>query len=325
MLGQVGIAFEPVPSRLRDTVVDVQGVLWLAPPPRHELRSLEFHYTALEHEAAASGGEITFSIMPTGAPMITEWVIRSAQLSVLDPIEPSGIHHRVYDRRERKNVRLLAIRETGGVVVSATWPNGKEWHAALRTISGQLIAEAGTPIPGMDVWLENSADTVIAKDNGEFTLTNVVPGVYMVMVADSSLAKVGVVRGRRIIDVRADDHLQAHILVPPIHRVVATQCDPQPAPPGSGALLGRVVDEAGAPMADVAIDATWTPRAAGDPTDPQPDRETRSDETGRFAICGAPLGKQVRLHAARAGTSADVEWTQRPLLTMTFVLRPAAQ
>jgi hypothetical protein len=320
--GEVGIGFDPVADRLRDTLVDVRGVLWLS-PAEHALRSLEFNYTDLEREADLSGGEIRFNVMPNGAPMVTRWVIRSARLSVLDPVTVPGIKRKLFDRRDRKNVRVVGIHEDGGVVVSATWMDGRQWRdSTLRIVSGQLLNEGESPVEGMRVWLDDSPDTTLTDADGNFMLTGVLPGAYMLMASDSELARVGVARGRRVIDVRDDDHRTANIVYLSVPHLLQTQCEGEHKADGSGALLGRVVDRSGAPMPDVLLDAIWRPDAGADS---RPDLETRSDDGGRFAVCGAPIGAVVRLHALSPGAAADVEWKQAALQTLTLTIRPSAR
>jgi hypothetical protein len=320
--GEVGIGFDPVADRLRDTLVDVRGVLWLS-PAEHALRSLEFNYTDLEREADLSGGEIRFNVMPNGAPMVTRWVIRSARLSVLDPVTVPGIKRKLFDRRDRKNVRVVGIHEDGGVVVSATWMDGRQWRdSTLRIVSGQLLNEGESPVEGMRVWLDDSPDTTLTDADGNFMLTGVLPGAYMLMASDSELARVGVARGRRVIDVRDDDHRTANVVYLSVPHLVQTQCEGEHKADGSGALLGRVVDRSGAPMPDVLLDAIWRPDAGADS---RPDLETRSDDGGRFAVCGAPIGAVVRLHALSPGAAADVEWKQAALQTLTLTIRPSAR
>jgi hypothetical protein len=315
---EVGIGFEPVADRRRDTLVDVKGVLWLS-PSAHALRSLEFNYTDLEREADISGGEVTFTVMPTGAPMITRWVIRSARLSAIDPVTRPGVSRKLFDRRDRTNVRLIKIREDGGRVVAATWPDGRRWRdSTLRVVSGQLITDAGTPIAGMMVWLEDSPDSTVTDDSGKFALTGVLPGAYMIMASDSALARVGVARGRRVIDVRESSHRTANIVYLSAAQLVANACEGQRRPNGTGVLLGRVVDQNAAPIADVQLGATWRPET--DSTT-RPDLETYSDSSGRFAVCGAPLGGVVRLRAVAPGSATDVEWKQAVLQAMTVVIR----
>lgn len=318
--GDIGIGFDPVNERGRDTLVDVRGVLWID-SARHELRSLEFQYTGLEPSARTSGGDIEFEVMPNGAPMITRWTIRSAVLAVEAPITAPIVQRRPPDRRDRTDVRVLSWREEGGSVATATWPDGRSWRGALRTIAGKLVGELGRPIAGARVWLWNGPDTVTSDSTGAYALTGVLPGVYVVYAADSSLAHVDLPQGRRIVDVRDNDHRDAAVLVVPRRSVVAARCKGQKLAPESGVLLGRVVDPSGEPVAEASIEVRWTPRPPNAGTTQRPDRSLTADDDGRFALCGAPLGATVRLRAAGDGQATDVEWKQSSLMTMLLVLR----
>ncbi|HTI64756.1 MAG TPA: carboxypeptidase-like regulatory domain-containing protein [Gemmatimonadaceae bacterium] len=323
--GEVGIGFDPVSERGRDTLVDVSGTLWMD-AGRFELRALDFQYTGLERDARGSGGEIAFETMPNGTAMITRWAIRTAVLAIDAPLTPMLAARRERDRRDRNDVRVVEWREEGGVVVSAAWPNGQRWRAPLRRISGTLVGELGRGLVGVRVWLANAPDTVISDSTGTYAFNGVLPGTYLVMAADSALAAVDLVQGRRAVDVRAGDHLEASILVVPPRMIVASRCRKQSMPPATGALLGRVVDAAGAAIADASIEAIWSQPANGAGEQAQPDRAVKSDDAGRFAICGVPMGASVRVHATSATPSstlqaADARWTQRGVMTATLVLR----
>jgi protocatechuate 3,4-dioxygenase beta subunit len=316
----VGIGFDPVSERSRDTLVDVRGVLWID-ATRHELRSLEFQYTGLEQPARTSGGDIKFEVMPSGAPMITRWSIRSAVLAVEAPITPVIVQRRAPDRRDRNDVRVLSWREEGGVVATATWPDGRTWRGTLRTIAGKLVGELGRPVADARVWLWNAPDTVTSDSTGAYAFTDVLPGVYLVYAADSALARVGLPQGRRIVDVRDNDHRDAAVLVVPRRYTVATRCKGQKVSPESGVTLGRVVDASGEPIADASIEARWSPRPSDSTARQRPDRSLTADDEGRFALCGVPLGATVRLRAASGGQAVDVEWTQSSLMTVSVLLR----
>ena len=316
----VGIGFDPVSERGRDTLVDVRGVLWID-AARHELRSLEFQYTGLEQAARTSGGDIKFDVMPNGTPMITRWTIRSAVLAVEVPITPSVVQRRAPDRRDRTDVRLLSWREEGGAVATARWPDGRNWRGALRTISGKLVGELGRPITDARVWLWNAPDTVTSDSAGTYAFTDVLPGVYLVYAADSALARVDLPQGRRIVDVRDNDHRDAAVLVVPRRYTVAARCKGQKALPESGVVLGRVVDASGEPIAEASIEVRWSPRPADNAARQRPDRSLTADADGRFALCGVPLGATIRLRAAGGGQAIDVEWSQSSLMTVSVVLR----
>lgn len=315
----IGIGFDPVNERGRDTLVDVRGVLWID-SARHELRSLEFQYTGLEQPARTSGGDIEFEVMPNGAPMITRWFIRSAVLAVEAPITPAIVQRRPPDRRDRTDVRVLSWREEGGAVATAKWPDGRSWRGTLRTIAGKLVGELGRPIGGARVWLWNAPDTVTTDSTGAYAFTTVLPGVYLVYAADSSLARVNVPQGRRVVDVRDNDHRDAAVLVVPRRYAVAARCKGQKLAPESGVLLGRVVDLSGEPVAATSIEVRWTSLTANAGRQ-RSDRSLTADDDGRFAVCGVPLGATVRLRAAGDGQATDVEWTQSSLMTMSLVLR----
>jgi hypothetical protein len=314
----VGIGFEPVNERGRDSLVDVAGVLWID-AAQHELRALEFRYTGLERDARGSGGEVAFETMPNGAPMITRWHIRSAALTVEAPLTPALAWRRPVDRRDRTDVRLTEWREEGGVVVSAHWSRGQAWRAPLRRISGTLVGQLGHGVAGARVWIADAPDTVTSDSSGAYTIDAVLPGTYLVLAADPRLAAVGLVQGRRAIDVRNGDHLEASILVLPPRMIVAARCRGQAMPPFTGALLGRVVDASGAPVADAAIEVSWRQPLDSVVKD-RPDRALKSDEGGRFAICGLPIGSIVTLRAVSGAQSAESEWTQKEQMTLSLVL-----
>ena len=316
----IGIGFDPVNEHGRDSLVEVSGVLWID-AARHELRALDFQYTGLERDARGSGGEIVFETMPNGAPMITRWTIRAAVLAAEAPLTPALMWRRQRDRRDRTDVRLIAWREDGGVVVSARWPSGKVWRAPLRRISGTLVGALGRGLAGVRVWIADAPDTVTSDSAGTYTLDGVLPGTYMVLAADSGLASVGLVQGRRAIDVRDGDHLEAAILVLPPRMIVAGRCKGQATPAGTGALLGRVVDTSGVPVADASIEAAWHQPDDSATANTKPDRAVKSDEEGRFAICGLPIGSSVTVHSVSGSRSADAAWTQPELMTLSLVLR----
>src|SRR6185437_6417194 len=75
--GQFGLAFTPVPSRNRDTLVDVTGTIWID-GVTPEIRTLDFLYTALEPAAAdmKSGGHIEFRTMSNGIAFVQRWFLR---------------------------------------------------------------------------------------------------------------------------------------------------------------------------------------------------------------------------------------------------------
>lgn len=314
----VGIGFEPVKGR--DTLVDVAGVLWLgrAVP---ELRSLEFHYTGLEPAARASGGEIDFRVMPNGAPMIERWNISAALLAVDEPVHPSLIRHRLPDRPDRKDVRLTGFEEFGGVVSYAEWPDGKRWNAPLPHVHGTVSYPTGQPAVGTDVWLDGMPDTVTTDSLGRFDITSPVAGIYTVRAGARALARIGFSLTASFARTDTVNDYTVRMYLSPLSSVLRERCADKPMPPGTGIMLGRVVDLEGTGVREAKIAARFTPPPGTDGKVMQ--ISVVADEEGRFALCGGPLKDGIHLHAeSGAGKSdADINWTS-DLVAVTVIVRP---
>lgn len=319
--GEAGISFEPVRTGGRDTLVDVAGVLWMGGSPP-QLRSLEFHYTGLEPAAAGSGGELIFRVMPNGAPMIERWRIRSALLRAEENLHPGRVYHRPPDRPERRDVTLTGYSEVGGAIASATWPDGRKWEATLAQISGRVTLANGQPASAARVWLEDTSDSTTTADDGSFSFPPVLPGRYFVLAADSTLAKIGITRGWGGTIVGPGDNASVDVYYFGMSELIKGQCKDQSIPVGTGVMFGRLKDEGGSPLSEGRIAATWSDDGSGNGGG-KPDRVQNADEQGRFAICGAPLDRPVRLRANRDDVQADADVKMKGDVTaLVLVLRP---
>ena len=193
--GQVGLAFAPVSSRARDTLVDVAGVIWID-EDTPQLRSLEFVYTALEPAAtqAKTGGEETFRTMANGIAFVERWKLRIPVLAIPDQ-EP--VRHDRYTaepvppprrRQERYDFRVTQIVEAGGIVLDARWPDGESWHESPTGVSGVVQAHHGNAgIPNALVLLQGTTDTTMSDSSGHFVLEPVIPGKYTIVATDTTL------------------------------------------------------------------------------------------------------------------------------------------
>jgi len=293
---EVGIAFDPVLSHGRDTLVEVSGVLWLDRATA-TLHSLEFHYVGLEPAARSSGGEIFFSLMPNGAPMIDHWSLHFPELVQDIPLHPSPLRKRKPPRPDRLDVSVHSFREVGGAVATAEWPDGTTWRSPyLAPVRGQLRLLNGAPAVGARVWLRDAPDTVQTNTEGYFTIPNVVPGTYALQAADSLLAGVGYSRvwGEVIAGPKAPPGWPLFFYFSRAE-VLKVACRGRDAGDGDGILLGRVVDGNGDAVSSAEVKAmpAWRPASAK-----SSDRSALSadvDDEGRFAFCGLPPAATVRL------------------------------
>ncbi len=306
----IGLSFEPVRDQRRDTLVDLAGVLWID-RGTNVLRSVEFRYVGLEPAGRASGGEIFFSTIPNGAPMIDHWILRFAVLVNDIPLHPSQLRRRNLARSQRTDVSVTEYREYGGAVAVAEWPDGTDWSSPyVSSVRGQLVQLNGSPAAGVRVWLQNTPDTTTTSVGGYFTIQNVLPGRYPLRGADSVLARVGVTRVWG--EVRAGpDAPKGRPLwfYYSSGEVLKLACRGQPMPPGTGIVLGRVVNSAGEAVPDAHVTANWSVQQDSISA-PQPPRTTEADDDGRFAFCGAPVGGRIRLVTSGGAGAAEteIEW-----------------
>jgi Carboxypeptidase regulatory-like domain len=321
---EIGIGFEPTTADGRDTLVDVKGVLWVDRAV-HGLRSLEFEYTGLEPLAAGSGGELTFRVMPNGAPMIQRWLIHSAILATDAAITATGLRRRPRPRPERTNVRLLGYQETGGEIGSAEWANGVKWRAAFPQYRGAVVDSLGRPVSGAVVRLENSTfdDSLFTDASGRFNFPPLRLGFYRLYVADSLLAQYGFSTAlpRQVI-LGPDDETVTLRLRPRAEMMYLACRRDGSYLPGTAIIVGRVVDSDGEPATDVEVDVSWRGAVAGTSSNAQ--RHTNTDDMGRFAICGAAPNAAVDVdtRTRRQSASVHLDELKSDVTGVTLVLKP---
>lgn len=325
---QVGIGFEPVDDPSRDTLVDVSGVLWID-RQRPALRSLEFGYTNLESAGRGSGGEIVFTGLSNGAPIIQRWTIHSAIIADDGEFNLNGVRRRPPPRWLRQNVRLLGYQETGGVLISAQGPDGKVWHPDWALVAGRVLDDSGRAVPRARVWMLDTPDTVTTDTAGKFSLPAVPPGVYHIRASDSTLAAEGVAR---TVDVRlslftagewpVDLHLHSRAEVLPL------VCPAKSYRAGTGVVMARVIDADGHPVASPRIEVE-SPEAVtlhdsaivlARPLQ----RSGDGGDDGRFVICGAALDRPLLMRATKGDARAQAlidKWKDE-VIVLTIVLKP---
>ena len=123
---RVGLEFVPIRTV---GLPDVRGVLWLD-RATGELRTLEFTYTGLAFRGPVErlGGELEFRRIPSGAWIVSRWVVRGPLLT----------HHAAWALTEipMARFRIRALRETSGEVLSIHGRDGRP----VRMVSGRAAA-----------------------------------------------------------------------------------------------------------------------------------------------------------------------------------------
>lgn len=323
--GEVGIAFDPIVTPQRDTIVDVAGALWLdratfAP------HTIEFHYTNLEPESRDAGGEVSFVLMPNGVSMVERWQIRTTALQFSIPSRPDGLAKRDIPRRDRRGGTIVAYHQMGGEIASAVWPDGKRWISDLPHIEGDLVDFAGAPVPDAVVWLGNRRDTVRTDSSGHFRFPPNAPGLYEVYASDSALAVEGLSRSlptRAILLASEGPTLTMRFY--PRSDVYPTVCPANTYRPGTGVLLARVVDSLGAAVPTAQIQIESIP--LGDTTATAQTGRTRTGvtgEDGRFIVCGAERNHRLIVRAFKGAYGAGMainRWGDE-FLSLSLKLQP---
>jgi hypothetical protein len=239
--GQIGLAFAP--ARGRDALVDVAGVIWMD-RITPQLRSLDFLYTGLEPAAtrARSGGHIEFRTMENGLTFIERWRLRLATLLVDERSRDvaSGIPN---ERRNRADFRVADLRESGGVVLAASWPDGTNWRDSLSGLTGSVVQlHLPISIPAAVVSLSGTDAETQTSSNGSFELSPVVPGRYTVVVTDTTLAEYAAPRSTKLTaDIVRGRLTTIRVELPPLVDVIRDVCREQRMPRGTSMIIGRVI------------------------------------------------------------------------------------
>jgi hypothetical protein len=292
--GQVGVAFKPVAGR--DTLVDVEGVIWMtANTP--ELRSLDFTYTSLEPAAmdASSGGHIEFRTMKNGVTFIDRWNLRLASL-----VPPAGGIRRnatSATRMRRTDLREMRVKELvdgGGVVLTASWPDGTRWNAVKSAVSGVVVAKGtGRPVVAR-VSLAGTPDTVVTDSTGHFRIETL-PGKYFLQAIDTTFAAFVEPRSESTpVEIRLGQDTTTRLEMSGIDAIVDDLCRGRSMPQGSGVVIGVVAARSGELPRDAFIEAVF--EHINSVTDfSKTTQKISVDDRGRFVVCGTPRDRRVQL------------------------------
>jgi hypothetical protein len=283
--------------------VDIQGVLWVDTAAR-ALGDIEYRYVsagAVNHRQ--SDAELSFHTMANGLTLIDRWSIRVVGLFA-DTLAGTVPRDGEAD-----------VRETGGELAMARWPDGTAWHASLGTLRVHAVDWQGNPAGGTRLRLSHTDYQAITDSSGNLEMADLAPGPYAAVVADPALTSIDLALDTpiRFTAVR-DSIVHDTLTVPTAEDFVAAAClsDRSVTMPLSGSawVLLRASAADGRPMPRLVMTMsaltspnTWTEIATG-----------RLGTNGLAAFCKAAIGSTVRFEIRRNGSPPFVlirELTQK--------------
>jgi hypothetical protein len=233
---QVGLHFAP--AGRRNDRVDIDGTLWIDTANR-VLRDIEFRYVGLEvlAESFGAGGSIGFRTLPSGVPFIERWSMR--MVGAPDTIVTDA----------GASAQAYAIREVGGELAEARWPDGQVWRATLGTVQVTAVRRNGEPAKAVTLNLAGTDYHVTTDSLGRATINQLVPGPYRFAVEDPRLApiKFQVPTSRTFTSRRSSTSL-VRVETMTAEEFVADQCESKSAQSNDALLIARIVGSDGNPL-----------------------------------------------------------------------------
>ncbi len=252
---QAGLRFTP--ATRKGGRVDIDGTLWIDTAAR-ALNEITFQYVGLDQmaEGLGAGGRIGFRALPNGVPFIDRW-----QLRLVDAAS---------DSTDGRSAQSFVVRETGGELAEARWPDGRVWSGPLGTVHITAVIPGSKPAAGVDLRLAGTDYVATTNKDGRASLSNVLPGSYRIVVDDPYVRPIGMTipTGKTITAVRGSAALSRVDVNGPL--VLAQQaCKRTDVPKNRETwVLARVHDAQGNPAADMrwqlleADEGRWKPRTA---------------------------------------------------------------
>src|SRR5204862_7123151 len=157
------------------------------------LRDIEHRYVGLDRriDGMRPGGHISFREMPNGVVMIDRWFLRLIGGTV------DTIRTPAYTSGRRLEMPIAQVRtkftaaENGGEVAHATWPDGTAWRASLGTLRVHAALSSGRPAAGTAVHLVETQYRAVADTNGDFEISDLIPGPYALAIRDPRRVALG--------------------------------------------------------------------------------------------------------------------------------------
>lgn len=250
---QIGLHFTAASRRAGR--VDIDGTLWIDTAAK-ALHDITFRYVGVEPlaESFQAGGRVGFRTLPSGVPFIDQWSLRlvgAPDTSRADVVRTSQVY---------------AVREVGGELAEARWPDGQRWTGELGAVHVSAVDGAGAPLPGSTLRLLDSDYRVTTDETGRGTIAHVLPGRYTLVADDTALATVALqIPTGRAVTVRRAQSALLRVTVPTAVSHVGIRCRSATTAPlaAESWVIARVIGHDGQPAAgahwriSVAEGARW--------------------------------------------------------------------
>ena len=312
--GEVGVAF--VPTRDRDSIPDISGVLWLTRAPM-ALKSLTFEYRGVDQAIVdvRAGGRLDFETMSNGVPVIRSWHVRSPKLFY----RRAG---RLVNRQWVVGERAFAgeLHETGGLIAAGQLADGTILATPLATLGGRVLnARTTEVVPGATVTIDSTDQATVTDGRGQFSFEQLLPGPHTIRVRDSvAVFAVKVDSARNIVP-------DTTIIQQVVRRVATTKvearlghvspvdlrlpwrdrlggCGGAESVERRYTVLGAVLTPDSIPVPDAHVRLSWADSSRGSTVETMV--ETVANVAGVFLVCGIP--GETRLTSRVITTSGRV-------------------
>jgi hypothetical protein len=304
----VGLEFRPADGR---DGADITGVLWLDQSTA-ELTTLEFGYTALPGgiDDERIGGTIDFLLLPNGAWIVRQWVIR---LPVL------GVDANLADQMRRSRAAVRGYQDTGGEIVTvATTRRDTVYTAPRAELVGTVVDRSnGGPLHGAEVRIVGTEYNSITNADGQFRIGAYVDGEYGVSFSHPRTDSLGYTPPEELVALARGKTASVHLALPPPQDVYASVCGVSPER-GTRAVIGSVTSGE-RPVEGVNVNVIWQQDGEAILEALRNNSVSRlrsfgatavTDRTGFYRACGVPTDIVLMI-----GAQTDSTWSRPTAVT----------
>lgn len=304
---RLGIAFEPTRDRRR--LPEIRGTVWLN-RQTSELEELIFEYVHVpREEAQVAKGSVGFARMANGMWVISRWNIRM----------PTFVREPVFDKVGKVSswrTRMDSVKSTGGELIAAQIaPSGDTlWARPLTALRGLILENRSErAVSGARITLEGANRDAVTGRDGQFRIPSMLPGRYTLAVRTPALDSLNLFESYPVLFSDSSDVPVIHVPTTGeiIQRICGASATLTSRAATQGIVVGTVSWQGGTVVPQATVRASWTTTEITTVINTlRRGVETRTDSSGKFALCGVPNNLRIILVASAevpAGASTAPE------------------